>query len=170
MSWYVVSFDRRSDPGRDYDMIFLSKVLQKYKEAGEPSGFAVFERFLPGGHLHAYYFSPVSASYCQTLIDDHLGLDRGASCPEDSKFLLGDAGSARGESPHAPIERTTSVMDIKKTLDAKIRERERTLYFFLQVPPRATLPELLDLDHEIVALGHLVEQQRTDNNTRQSCC
>ncbi len=90
MSWYVVSFDRRADPGRNYDMKFLSKALQKYKEAGEPRGFAVFERLLPGEYLHAYYFSPVSAPYCQSLIDDHLGFDRGASCPEDAKFLLGD--------------------------------------------------------------------------------
>ena len=67
MGWWVVSFDRREDPGRDYDMIFLSKVFQKYKQAGEPSGFAVYERLRRGEHLHAYYFSPLSVSYCQSL-------------------------------------------------------------------------------------------------------
>jgi hypothetical protein len=90
MSWSVVSFDRRADPSRNYDMMFLSRVLEKYREAGEPRGFAVFERLLPGEHLHAYYFSPVSVPYCQSLIDDHLGFDRGESRPEDAKFLLGD--------------------------------------------------------------------------------
>jgi hypothetical protein len=90
MNWHVVSFDRKGDPSRNYDMIFLGKVHQIYKEVGEPAGFAVFERLRPGESLHAYYFSPIAAEHCQSLIDDHLGFDRGTSCPDDSRFLLGD--------------------------------------------------------------------------------
>ena len=54
MIWAVVSFDRRGDPGRNYDMIFLNKMLKIYNDAGKPKGFALYDGLLAGEHLHAY--------------------------------------------------------------------------------------------------------------------
>jgi hypothetical protein len=51
-------------------------------------------------------------------------------------------------------------MTLTEALQKKINERERKVMEFVTVPPRATFPELLDLDYEIVRLRFLVQQQQ----------
>jgi len=156
MSWYVVSFDRRADPSRNYDMIFLGKVVQKYKEAGEPRGFAVFERLLPGEYLHAYYFSPVSVPYCRSLIDDHLGFDRGASCPEDAKFLMGDE-NIMAEIVERNVKGVPYMMP--QNLANQYDELERKKDLLASRPPRATFGEVLELEHQCHIEMHRLYQR-----------
>jgi hypothetical protein len=63
------------------------------------------------------------------------------------------------------------MMDIKRTLDSKICERERTLYFFLRVPPHATFPELLGLDYQIASLRKVAGRthQEVMKAARRAC-
>lgn len=58
---------------------------------------------------------------------------------------------------------------IEAVLQQKTEERRRTINLFACTPPRATFPEIRDLDYEITWLRILLDQERTRRRVAAKC-
>ena len=92
MNEYVVAFNTNAlPPDGSFQRSFLAQAEMTYQIHDEPKDFAVYEG-LYGGVL-LYYFSPVAAELCKTLIDNYSGVVMENSLPDGAVLRVGKESS-----------------------------------------------------------------------------